>query len=74
MNDRVCRVEVDYAVYNTIKKGALLNLAAADLAALSVAANLLYELDAFRYDWKPACSPSQTAIQRWMKFGPNSRT
>jgi hypothetical protein len=53
LSDRVRPVEIEYGVYNTIKKGALMNMTALDLAGLSPLANALGELDALRYDWKP---------------------
>jgi hypothetical protein len=49
----VQRVEIDYMPYEEIKKGALLNLASIDLAALDPIMSVLSELDAFRYEWNP---------------------
>lgn len=51
--DRTRPVEVDYPVYNEIKKGALLNLADFDLGALSNFGHLARELNSFRYEWEP---------------------
>jgi hypothetical protein len=53
LSGRVRPVEIEHHVYNTIKKGALVNMAALDIASLARFANALGELDAFRYDWKP---------------------
>ena len=47
LRDRVLPVEIEYGVYNTIKKGALMNMAALDVAALSRFSDALGELDGF---------------------------
>lgn len=53
--NRTRNVEVDYTVYNTIKKGALLRLAELDPVALRNFGCLVDgELNALRYDWKPS--------------------
>jgi hypothetical protein len=54
--DRMRRVEIDYAVYNTVKRGALLKLAELDLTLLAKFATIARELDALRYEWEPALS------------------
>jgi len=52
--DRTRPVEVDYAVYNEIKKGALLNLGDFNLGDLGNFGHLARELNSFRYEWEPA--------------------
>ena len=52
--DRMHPVTVGYTVYNTVKKGALLNLGALDPVVLRKFAVIANELEAFRYEWEPA--------------------
>ena len=54
--DRMRKVEIDYTVYNAVKKGALLKLAELDLAKLAQFGGISRELDALRYEWEPALS------------------
>lgn len=54
--DRMLPVEVDYQVYNTIKKGALRNMARFDVACLTNFGHIAHELHALRYEWEPALS------------------
>jgi hypothetical protein len=54
--DRIRPVEIDYSVYNAIKKGALLKLAEVDLPGLARFGDIALELRAFRYEWEPALS------------------
>jgi hypothetical protein len=49
-------VEIDYNVYNGVKRGALLNLAQVDPRYLTTFGNIARELDALRYEWEPALS------------------
>jgi hypothetical protein len=52
--NRMRPVEIDYGVYNLVKKGALINLAKLDLGHLENFGRLAREMDAFRYEWEPA--------------------
>lgn len=64
--EKLCKVEIGSEVYNSIKEGALLNLATLDPAALPAAgtASALREMAIFGYDWKPglAFPTSNTAV------------
>ena len=51
--DRMLQVHVGYDVYHTVKQGALLGLAMLDPDDLRHFGQVLREIDAFRYDWKP---------------------
>ena len=62
-------VEIEYQVYNTVKKGALVNLAAVNTADLIRFGHVIQEMDAFRYDWKPSldvadADPALNAIRQ----------
>src|SRR4051812_21383392 len=52
--DRMCPVVIGYNAYNTVKKGALINLGQVELADLQRFAGIANELDALRYEWEPA--------------------
>jgi hypothetical protein len=54
LSNKLCNVEIALDVYIAIKEGALVNLAALDLARLPPgAAGALKEMAIFGYDWKP---------------------
>jgi hypothetical protein len=64
--EKLCKVEIGFAVYNAIKEGAILNLANLNPATLPAAgaASALQEMAIFGYDWKPglAVASSDTAV------------
>jgi hypothetical protein len=51
--ERVQPVEIDYAVYNEVKAGAIENLARVDFRGMSNVASVMHETEMFRYDWQP---------------------
>jgi hypothetical protein len=63
---KLCKVEIGSDVYNTVKEGAILNLATLDPETLPAAgaASALQEMAIFGYDWKPglAAASSDTAV------------
>ncbi|WP_404292111.1 hypothetical protein ACD578_07765 [Microvirga sp. RSM25] len=68
LDSKVCRVSVDYNVYHDIKRGALNSLARLDLERLRPLAGQLRELNALRYDWRPALSADNYPIEELAKF------
>jgi hypothetical protein len=53
-DENFCEVEIGDNVYLKIKQGALIKLAELELQRVDAqVANMLQEMDAFRYDWKP---------------------
>jgi hypothetical protein len=63
LSERTCPVEVDYSVYNEVKKGALKALGQIDLDRLHNFSNLAREMDAFRYEWEPGFNVAEADLE-----------
>jgi hypothetical protein len=63
LSARTCPVEVDYSVYNAVKKGALKALGQIDVDRLHNFGNLAREMDAFRYEWEPGFNVAEADLE-----------
>lgn len=54
LGERARKVKIEHGVYHAVKHGALRSLARCQIRQLSGFADVLGEMDALRYDWRPS--------------------